>query len=158
MCPSPPPLAHLIKVAKGLGLRHKERGVPMGLPLQGGILPQVGSYPKEDCNPPLGGIPPNFGHPRWGAFPPKSKGFSAPMLLSGNFQNLLEASRTFQDHSRPFRDLLGWFWNVPEPSGLLPEPFGTVLGCSGAIWIGSGLIRVIVNYRNDRESLSVRPC
>ena len=129
----------------------------MGLPLQGGILPQVGSYPKEDCNPSSGGIPPNFGQPPWGALAPKAKGVWALMVLSGNFRNLLESSRTFQDHSRPFRDLLGWFWDVLEPSGLLLEPFGTVLGCSGAIWIGSGLIRVTVNYPNDRESLSVRP-
>ena len=129
----------------------------MGLPLQGGILPQVGSYPKEDCNPSLGGIPPNFGQPLWGALPPKDNGVRAPMVLSGNFRNLSESSRTFQDHSRPFRDLPGWFWDVPEPSELLSEPFGTALECSRAIWIGSGIIRVIFNYPNDRESLSVRP-
>ena len=125
----------------------------MGLSLQGGILPQVGSYPKEDCNPPLGGIPPNFGKPPWGALPPKDKGVWAPMVLSRNFPNLPKASRTFQDHSRPFRDLPGWFWDVPEPSALLLKPSGTVLGCSRAIFRGSELIRVTVNYPNDRESL-----
>ena len=87
-------------MAKGLGLRHKEGGVPMGLPLQGGILPQVGSYPKEDCNPPLGGIPPNFGQPPRGALPPKAKGVWAPIILSENFQNLL-----------------GLFWDVSELCG-----------------------------------------
>ena len=78
----------------------------MGLPLQGGILPQVGSYPKEDCNPPLGGIPPNFGQP------PKDKGVWVPMVLSGNFWNLLEASRTILDHSGTFRDGFGMFRNL----------------------------------------------
>ena len=128
----------------------------MGLPLQGGILPQVGSYPKEDRNRPSGGIPPNFGQPPWGALPHKAKGLWAPMVLSGNFRNLPESSRTFQDHSRPFRNFLGWFWDVPEPSGLLPKPFRTVLGCYGAIWIGFGLIRVTVNYPNDRENVYVK--
>ena len=130
----------------------------MGLPLQGGILPQLGSYPKEDCNPPLGGISPNFGQPPWGALPPKAKGVWAPMVLSRNFWKLLGPSRTILSHSGTFQDgfgmfrkLPGWFWDVPEPSRLLPEPFETVLGCSGAIWIVSGLIRVTVNYPNDRE-------
>ena len=144
MCPSPPPLAHLIKVSKGLGLRHKEGGVPMGLPLQGGILPQVGSYPKEDCNPPLGGIPPNFGQPPWGALPPKAKGGSAHMVLSRNFRKLSGPSRTLRDHSRPFRDLPGWFRDIPDTSRTLPGPSGTVIGRSGAIWIGFGMIRVTV--------------
>ena len=129
----------------------------MEVPLQGGILPQVGSYPKEDCNPPLGGIPPNFGQPPWGAFPPKAKGVRAPMVVSGTFRELPGHSRTFQDHSRPFRDLPGWFWDVPKPFGLLTEPFGTELGCSKDIWIGSGHIRITFNYPNDHESLSVRP-
>ena len=96
----------------------------MGLPLQGGILPQVGSYPKEDCNPPLGGIPPHFGQTPWGALPPKAKGVWAPMVPSGNFQNLSEATRTILGHFGTFRDgfgmfqnLSGLFWDVPELSG-----------------------------------------
>ena len=86
----------------------------MGLPLQGGILPQVGSYPKEDCNPPLGGIPPNFGQPLWGALTPKAKGVWAPMVLSGNFRDLPEASRTILGHSGTFRDGFGMFRNLPN--------------------------------------------
>ena len=96
----------------------------MGLPLQGRILPQVGSYPKEDCNPPLDGIPPNFGQPPWGALPPKAKGVWAPMVLSGNFRKLLGPSRTILGHfgmvlgcSGTFQNLLGLFWDVPELSG-----------------------------------------
>ena len=86
----------------------------MGLPLQGGILQQVGSYPKEDCNPPLGGIPPNFGQPPWGALPPKAKGVWAPMVLSGNFWNLSEVFRTILGHSGTFRDGFGTFRNLLE--------------------------------------------
>ena len=104
-----------------------------------------------------GRIPPNFGQPHWSALPPKAKGVWAPMVLFRNFQSLSEASKTFQDLPRPFSAIPGPSGMVLGYSGLLPKPFGTVLGCSGAIWIGSGLIRVIVNYSNDRESLSVRP-
>ena len=107
--------------------------------------------------PRRGSHPSNFGQPPWGALPPKAKGVWAAVVLYRNIRDLLESSRTFQDHSRPFWDLLGWFWDVSEPSELLPESSRTVLGCSGAIWIGSGLIRVTVNYPNDHESLSVRP-
>ena len=103
----------------------------MGLPLQGGILPQVRSYPKEDCNPPLVRIPPNFGQPPWGALPRKVKGVWAPMVLSKNLWNLPGPSRTILGHSGTFwdgfgmfrnlldyfRNLLGLFWDVPELSG-----------------------------------------
>ena len=90
------------------------------------------------------GFPPlKFWPSPLGALPPRLRVF-------GHLWYYPETSRSFQDHSRPFRDLPGWFWDVPEP-------FGTVSGCSGTIWIGSGLIRVTVNYPNDHESLSVRP-
>ena len=86
----------------------------MRLPFQGGILPQVGSYTKQDCNPPLGGIPPTFGQSPWGALPPKAKGVWAPMVLSENFRNLLEASRTILGHSGTFWDGFGMFRNLSD--------------------------------------------
>ena len=94
-------------MAKGLGLRHKEGG---------GILPQVGSYRKEDYNPPLGGIPPNFSQPSWGALPPKAKGVWAPMLLSGNFQKL--PGPFFWDCFGMFRNLPDYFQNLLGQFGM----------------------------------------
>ena len=94
--------------------------------------------------PRRGSHPSNFGQPLWGALPPRLKVF-------GRLWYCPETSVTFRKLPGPFSPIPGPFGMVLGCSGT----FQTVLVCSGAIWIGFGLIRVTVNYPNDRESLSV---
>ena len=110
--------------SKALG-RNKGVGVLPGLlpwwenfPL--GLLPTLESLV-------LIGLGPNFGQPLWGALPPKSKGGGAHMVLSGNFWNLLEASRAFHD--------------LPGPAGTILGHSGMVSGHSGTFWNTSKTFR-----------------
>ena len=88
----------------------------MGLPLQGGILPQVGSYPKTIAILLWMGSLQISASPLGVPCPHKAKGVWAPMVLSGNFRKLPGPSRTIIGHS-------GMVLGCSETSGLLSEPF-----------------------------------
>src|SRR4051812_24489227 len=112
MCLSPPPpWLTLYRWPRGLGRSPGGWGVQFGLPKppkpshtfppKTCLMGSLNSHLKEDS--PCLVCPHPLGRPRWLAH--QVGAWGEWVVLSGNFRNLLEASRTFRDHRGGFRDI-----------------------------------------------------